>query len=555
MRRRRAATSLVAFFVTAASLTVTSLASAHESSLFLIIDEDSIGNGVKAIEEIAESLGVDASELVNDDIADPGVRVPLAIPKGTMIGKGSPIGTNAALASGEIGDEGWFALRTIPSSWDSAGPDDGLRNFVNAAPGLGTGNDPEQFLDKIPDVTPLRTADLRQLVGQPVCALVFESDVSINEDPLEGSLKGANLGLIAFDVVAIGSPDDEVLPDVTIRIRDTRAICDGELELFHAPRSITVGIAYDPGPNAQQSLYNLAVKRGAHQAQMSLGAVLDERFPAENDDLTDVLDDLAAGSDLVIAFGFRYGDLMLPAALAHGDTNFAIIDFDLPDHPEENLQNVTFATNEGAFLAGAAAALTTQTGKVRFIGALRIPVIECFAVGFEEGAERVNPNIDVDSEYLTLFPDFSGFVSPPLGYAKASAMYSAGVDVIEHASGSSGLGVFDAARDFSQANNPQVWAIGVDNDQYQGVDGSVQPHILTSMVKRYDTVTFDIIFHHQNGAFTGGHEYWDMARGGLDYATSGGFLNAHIPTLERLRNEIISGAIEVPLPPSIMSCP
>ena len=100
--------------------------------------------------------------------------------------------------------QGWFALKTIPDSWADAGPtDDGLHNYVNAGPGLGTGDDPEELLDKIPDVMPLRTAGLGSLVDTTVCALVHKSDISINYDPLNGSLKGDTRGLIAFDVLSV----------------------------------------------------------------------------------------------------------------------------------------------------------------------------------------------------------------------------------------------------------------------------------------------------------------------------------------------------------------
>ena len=134
--------------------------------------------------------------------------------------------------TGQVGDEGWFALKTIPSSWDGAGPDDGLRNYVNAASGLGTGDDPEVRLDKIPDVTPLSTAGLELLVGKRVCAVVYKSDISISYDPLAGNLQGANLGLIAFEVVGVGAPDGSTLPEVTIQIVDPQETCGGPLELL-----------------------------------------------------------------------------------------------------------------------------------------------------------------------------------------------------------------------------------------------------------------------------------------------------------------------------------
>ncbi|MCP4424410.1 MAG: tandem-95 repeat protein, partial [Chloroflexi bacterium] len=206
------------------------------ATLFLLIDEDSFDTDAPAIEELAAALGMDPSVMINDDIADVGVRDPLQIPIDSILGAGYPGGTNAPLETGEVGDEGWFRLTQIPSSWDAAGPtDDGLRNLVLAGPGLGSGNDPEALLDKIPGVTPLQTTGLQSLPGQRVCALVYDSDISMNYDPLEGSLKGANLGLIAFDILAVGQPNGDELPDVTIRILDTDDICAGLLTINPGP--------------------------------------------------------------------------------------------------------------------------------------------------------------------------------------------------------------------------------------------------------------------------------------------------------------------------------
>ena len=122
---------------------------------------------------------------VNDNIADIGLRAQLPF-------FANNVDKVISLYSGEVGDEGWFALETIPAAWDAAGPEDnGLLNFLGVSnpvgPGLGAGDDPEAHLDKVSDVTPLRALGLAQLVGKQVCALVFDSDISTNYDPLDGS--------------------------------------------------------------------------------------------------------------------------------------------------------------------------------------------------------------------------------------------------------------------------------------------------------------------------------------------------------------------------------
>ena len=171
-----------------------------------------------------------------------------------------------------MGDEGWFAVPTIPDSWNTAGPtSDGLSNFIGnpaaepewdhslhgVGPGLGTGLDPESLLDKIPDVTPLRATGLAMLVGHTLCAVVYDSDVSINYvDPINGSLKGANYGTVAFRVLSVTALDKNVdqnvssssLPKASIRIMDAEQVCRGPLTLFtEAPEPISSSDPFDVG--------------------------------------------------------------------------------------------------------------------------------------------------------------------------------------------------------------------------------------------------------------------------------------------------------------------
>lgn len=155
-----------------------------------------------------------------------------------------------------MGDEGWHALKTIPGSWRQAGPtDNGTRNYLLAGPGLGArfpDDDREVLLDKIPDVTPLRATGLAMLKGETVCAVVYDSEVSINYSPLLGNLMGATLGKVAFEVLEVtrrrdGSTSD--LPRVTIRIEDADQVCGGPLVLFaNAPVPRSSGEPFDISP-------------------------------------------------------------------------------------------------------------------------------------------------------------------------------------------------------------------------------------------------------------------------------------------------------------------
>ena len=168
------------------------------------------------------------------------------------------------------------------------------------------------------------------------------------------------------------------------------------------------------------------------------------------------------------------------------DTTFFIIDDSSVTLP--NVKSLVFAEEQGSYLVGAAAALKSTKGNVGFIGGVDTPLLEKFEAGFKAGAKKAKPGITVQSKYLSQPPDFSGFGSPDKGRETANGMYDAGADVVYAAAGGSGVGVFQAAL----AKGTK--AIGVDSDQYQSVgDASLQPVILTSMIKRVDVAVFSAL--------------------------------------------------------------
>jgi len=302
-----------------------------------------------------------------------------------------------------------------------------------------------------------------------------------------------------------------------------------------APKT-KVAVAYGfAGPG-----YDGMAHDGAVRAATDFRVKLIETVPTKQADLTQ----LATRSDLVLAVGFGYQEAADAAAASNPRTSFAVLD-SVPYVASSNLLGTTLAANEGSFLVGAAAAMASTTGQVGFIGGMDLPVIFEFQAGFVPGVSSQDPSASVAVAYVSLFPDFSGFNDPARAYEIAMGMYESGIDVIYHAAGNSGIGLFEAARDYSQAHG-KVWAIGVDTDQYLEVAGDLQPYILTSMIKRIDVVTYDIIASQVQGTFTGGIERWDLSRNGVNYATSGGFVDEMVPVLEVLKQDIIKGLITVP---------
>lgn len=196
----------------------------NSTAVFLLIDEESIDNGNPPNNFSAND--------VNDQLAAIGLRQPLRFFENN-------VGREIDLFTGQVGDEGWFALKTVPNSWVTTGPTgNGLRNYLTPGPRLGApipDDDREVFLDKIPNVTPLRVTGLAMLLGQTVYAVVYDSDISVNYSPLTGNLQGDNLGVLAFDVIRVvkrtdGSSSD--LPRVTIRIRNAANVSGLNLSLF-----------------------------------------------------------------------------------------------------------------------------------------------------------------------------------------------------------------------------------------------------------------------------------------------------------------------------------
>jgi hypothetical protein len=233
---------------------------------FLVIDEDGIDNGPRywsnsATSFTSSTIQTWSANNVNDDRPHLAQRLQLRW-------FASNVGTTFWFWTGSVGDEGWFAPKSIPTSWINAGPTGGgLRNFLgnptqafphNVGPGLGTGSNPEQHLDKIPHVIPLRAEGLWGLRGKTVCALVWDSDISINYDQgtslgINGSLKGEKLGVVAFevhDVVALSGFSSSTLPRVQVTVRNANEVCEGSLTLYgNAPEPQSSSVPMDVLPN------------------------------------------------------------------------------------------------------------------------------------------------------------------------------------------------------------------------------------------------------------------------------------------------------------------
>ena len=264
----------------------------------------------------------------------------------------------------------------------------------------------------------------------------------------------------------------------------------------------------------------------------------------------------ADANPIVIGVGFLFEADAAAVAAENPDTNFAVIDSSMLDFSQDppapygdNVAGLVFAEEQGSYLVGVAAALKSESGKVGFIGGVCcFGLIEKFEAGFRAGVASVDSSIEVVAEYITDAPDFDGFNQPDRAQVIATTMYEDGADIIYHAAGGAGNGMFQAAKDFTNDNGSKVWGIGVDDDQYQTigtVDPSLQEFILTSMLKRVDVAVFEVLKAQEEGLFTAGPTMYDLSVDGVGYATSGGYIDDIIDELEAAKAGMISGEIVV----------
>jgi basic membrane protein A len=309
-----------------------------------------------------------------------------------------------------------------------------------------------------------------------------------------------------------------------------------------------IGMVYDLAGRGDHS-FNDSAYDGLQKAGKDLGITVKDLTPVASGANREALMRLLAqqGYGLVFGNGFAFGDSIAKVAKDFPKVDFICTDGGVADlTSSSNLLNMDFAANEASFLVGAAAALKSQSGKIGFIGGVDVPLIHAFQAGYEAGAKYINPSIQVDVKYLTTPPDFSGFSDPAKGKEAALGLFGGGDDVVYHAAGGSGNGLFAAAVEYSQQNNTHVWAIGVDGDQYGSASADQKPFILTSAIKKVGVGVYDNIKKFLDGKFQGGTVVYDLKSGGVDYATSGGFVDDIKSKLDDIKAKIISGEIKVP---------
>ncbi len=304
---------------------------------------------------------------------------------------------------------------------------------------------------------------------------------------------------------------------------------------------IHVGIVFDIGGKDDRS-FNAAAWEGARRAAEDFPIVLRDIEPGTPTSIEPAMRAFAErGYDLIIGVGFAQSPIMEMVARDYPNIHFAIIDgvSELP-----NVASLVFKEHEGSYLVGMLAAKSTRTGTLGFVGGMDIPLIHRFAVGYQEGAKAVNPNIRVVQNFVGVTDH--AWNNPGKGKELALAQIGKGADVIFTAAGNSGLGAFDAVEQMGKRDGRATHlVIGVDSNQNMVKPGFV----LTSMVKRVDNAVYQIVEDIVNGHFNPGLHVYGLERDGVGYAMDENnqdlIEEEAIKQVEEAKQKIINGEIKV----------
>jgi basic membrane protein A len=301
-----------------------------------------------------------------------------------------------------------------------------------------------------------------------------------------------------------------------------------------------VGMVFDVGGKGDKS-FNDSAYRGLLRAADDFEIEHTEFEPGQDADRETGLRKLAqADYDVIIGVGFLFSEAMRNVAVDYPDVSFACVDFDV--RPGEtlpgNLAGLKFREEEGSFLVGVLAAMYSETGRLGFVGGMDIPLIHKFEAGYVAGARYVDPAISTTVAYAGTTPQ--AFADPARGKELALLQFGRGVDVIYHASGSTGNGVIEAAKEVGKT------AIGVDSNQNYMAPG----HVLTSMVKQVDNAVYMTVQAALEGTFEGGLREFGLEDEGIGYAVDQYnedlITDEMLAKVEEAKAAIVAGEIVVP---------
>lgn len=293
-------------------------------------------------------------------------------------------------------------------------------------------------------------------------------------------------------------------------------------------------VVYDAGGKFDKS-FNEAAYNGMERFRKETGGSYLEFEIANDTQREQAFRRMAQkGANPIIGIGFTQASALEKVAKEFPQLKFAIVDMvvNLP-----NVQSVVFKEQEGAFLAGMAAAMASTSGKVGFVGGMDVPLIRRFQCGYEQGAKYANPKVETLANMTGTTP--AAWSDPTRGGELARNQFSRGVDVIFAAAGGTGVGVYQAAKDQGRL------AIGVDSNQNHLHPGTM----LTSMVKRVDVAVFNIARSVKDNRWQSGVQVLGLKENGVALAMDEHNAKRVTPEmrkrLDAAQADIVAGRIKV----------
>lgn len=319
---------------------------------------------------------------------------------------------------------------------------------------------------------------------------------------------------------------------------------------------IKVGMVTDSGSIDDKS-FNQGTWEGIKQYEDENGTIEIQYLQPEGEEHVDyvnaIRDLVDTGYEVIVTPGYMFETAINEVAQTYPEITFILIDgypheegdYDFVEY--DNVVSIFFAEHEAGFLAGVSAAMSSETGKLGFIGGMEIPAVQKFGWGYQAGVEYANANLGTDAEIIEY--QYQGtFSDVDAGKQLAAGMYDKGIDVIFHAAGGVGVGVINEAKERA-IEGEDVYVIGVDVDQYDdGIYDGENSVILTSAMKRVDTAAYDYIDAILNGNFPGGQIidlYLDDEGVGLP-TENPNMSDEALDTVEEVKQLIIDGEIVVP---------
>lgn len=262
-----------------------------------------------------------------------------------------------------------------------------------------------------------------------------------------------------------------------------------------------------------------------------------------------------SGVRFIVTPGFKFETAVYNTQDNYSDSKFVLIDGTPNDGTEnpvskvaDNTVSIYFAEHEAGFVAGVAAAVQLKEGDLGFIGGMKIPSVQRFNYGFQQGVAYANENLGTNISLKAENIVYQGtFDNSSAGTQIAATMYDRGVKAIFCAAGDVGNGVITEAK--TRANSgSEVWVIGVDSDQYDdGIYADGKSVVLTSAIKKVDTATYDMVKAYVDGTFPGGETLnFDVKNDGVGIPQENPNLNEEtMNTINEIYSKIKSGEISV----------